>query len=166
MTPDKGPYSIPAFSIHFLKLTLWDLMSIPTAQTDRCHHFQTQIQPCRCRSCISEPQSPAHHAVTGFIKSAYTAAETKFGASIPQAEMVNMKKWHMWWPLPDKLLLGLDVAGVANYFHLLCCKISILLPPGQGSNDHLTFFSDLVVLYWRYTVTIKLANWKILSISQ
>lgn len=96
----------------------------------------------------------------------YTAAEIKFGASIPQAEMVNMKKWHMWWPLPDKLLLGLDVSGVANYFHLLCCKISILLPPGQGSNDHLTFFSDLVVLYWRYTVTIKLANWKILNISQ
>lgn len=32
----------------------------------------------------------------------------------------------------DKLLLGLNVAGVANYFHLPCCKISILPSPRVG----------------------------------
>lgn len=100
---------------------------------------------------------------TGFTNLAYTAAEARLGAGIPQAsEMVleTMKKRHMWWPLPDKLLLGLEAAGVANCFHLLCYEISILPSPRLGKYWP---FNILLRLGWASlkTVTIKSAHWKI-----
>lgn len=164
MAPGKATCNISAFSNHFLKLTPWDLMSIPTAQTQQVPPLPNPNSTLQMQvRYIWATATSTLCCVTGFTNLAYTAAETRLGAGIPQAsEMVleTMKKRHMWWPLPDKLLLGLEAAGVANCFHLLCYEISILPSPRLGKYWP---FNILLRLGWASlkTVTIKSAHWKI-----
>lgn len=49
-------------------------------------------------------------------------------------------------PPEEKLLLGLEAAWLAKFFHLLTYELSILPWLEQGSTDYVTSFSDLVLL--------------------
>jgi len=49
-------------------------------------------------------------------------------------------------PPEQELLLGLEDAWVADFFHLVRYEVSILPSLGQRSTDCVTSFSDLVLL--------------------
>jgi len=126
-----------------------------------------QVQSRRCRSGVSEPHSPARHAVTKFTSLGYVTAETKVGAGTPLAPKMVLEptRKRCMWPLPNTLSSPRTGAppGAGR------CMGSWFLPFGKVRSLHTTF--TWTEKYWLCnillrlgfasvkTVTVKIGSW-------